>query len=92
MGGSSDFRFDLTSAYGPFVVGVNTIVVPRSIFLDSKVRADFDAGTFAPLTDATLYGEDLGQSKVSESVAGTVAKSPSGVESGRCRCLFSPLT
>ncbi len=54
--------------------------MPRSIFLDTKLRADFDAGTFAPLTDATLYGEDLGQSKVSESVAGTVAKSLSSVD------------
>ncbi len=74
------FTFAVTSAYGPFVVGINAIVVPRSIFLDSKLRADFDAGTFAPLTDATLYGEDLGQSKVSESVAGTIAKALSGVD------------
>ncbi len=48
------FTFDATSAYGPLVVGVNTIVVPRSIFLDSKLRADFDAGRFAPVTGATL--------------------------------------
>ncbi len=74
------FTFDVTSAYGPFVVGTNAIVVPRSIFLDTKLRADFDAGTFAPLTDATLYGEDLGQAKVSESVAGTIGKSLSGVD------------
>jgi len=67
-------EFDLASESSPFVV------VPRSIFLDSKLRKDFDAGTFAPLSDATLYGEDLGQAKVSESVAGTVAKSLSSVE------------
>src|SRR3989454_663943 len=74
------FTFDVTVAYGPFVVGVNAVVVPRSIFLDSKLRKDFDAGTFAPLTDATLYGEDLGQAKVSESVAGTIAKPLSGTD------------
>ncbi len=81
------FTFDVTSAYGPFVVGVNTIVVPRSIFLDSKLRADFDEGQrtgdlsyFAPLTDATLYGEDLGQASISESVAGTIATSLSGAD------------
>ncbi len=72
------FTFDVTSAYGPFVVGVNAIVVPRSIFLDSKLRKDFDGGTFAPLSDATLYGEDLGQASVSESVAGTIAFPLSG--------------
>ncbi len=76
----SVFTFDVTSAYGPFVVGVNTVVVPRSIFLDSKLRKDFDAGTFAPLTAATLYGEDLGQTKVSESVAGTVEASLFGYD------------
>jgi hypothetical protein len=32
------FAFDVTSAYAPFVVGVNTVVVPRSLFLDSKLR------------------------------------------------------
>jgi hypothetical protein len=32
----------------PFIVGVNTVVVPRSIFLDSRLRKDFDGGTFAP--------------------------------------------
>ncbi|SRR6266487_848862 len=67
-------EFDLASESSPFVV------VPRSIFLDSKLPKDLDAGTFAPLSDATLYGEDLGQAKVSESVAGTVAKSLSSVE------------
>jgi len=71
---------DVTSAYGPFVVGANTVVVPRSIFLDSKLRADFDAGTFAPLTYAPLYGENMSQSKVSESVAGTIATSLSGAD------------
>jgi len=69
------FSFDVTSAYKLFVAGVNAVVVPRSIFLDSKLRKDFDAGTFAPFTDATLFGEDLGQSRVSESIAGTIAKS-----------------
>jgi len=33
--------------------------VPRSVFLDSKLRKDFEGGTFAPLTDAILHGEDL---------------------------------
>ena len=56
------------------------VVAPRSIFLDSKLRKDFGGGRFAPLTDATLYGEDLGQAKVSGTVAGTIAKSLSGVD------------
>jgi len=68
------FRFDIVSESGPFVV------VPRSIFLDSKLRKDFDGGTFAPLTYAPLYGENLSQSKVSESVAGTIATSLSGAD------------
>jgi len=72
--------FDVTSAYGPFVVGINAVVVPRSIFLDTKLRADFDAGTFAPLTYAPLYGENLSQASVSESVAGTIATSLSGAD------------
>ena len=33
-----------------------------------------------PLAGATPYGEDLGQTKVSEAVAGTIAKSLSGVD------------
>ncbi|HEX9341816.1 MAG TPA: LamG-like jellyroll fold domain-containing protein, partial [Thermoplasmata archaeon] len=74
------FTFDVTSAYGPFVVGVNAVVVPRSIFLGSKLRADFDGGTFAPLANAPLYGENLSQTSVSESVSGVVALSLSGVD------------
>jgi len=57
---------------------VNTIVVPRSIFLETKLKADFTAGNHWPLADATLYGEDLGRSDISEGVAGVVAKSLSG--------------
>ncbi len=55
-------------------------MVPRSIFLDSKLRADFDAGTFAPLTYAPLYGQDLSKTSVSESVAGTIALSLCGAD------------
>jgi hypothetical protein len=69
---------DLTSSYGPLVYGVNSIVVPRAIFLESKLKKDFDAGSYWPLADATLYGEDLGRADVSEGVAGTIAKSMSG--------------
>jgi len=65
--------FDIASAFGLFVV-MKPVVAPRSIFLDSKLRKDFGGGRFAPLTDATLYGEDLGQAKVSETVAGTIAQ------------------
>jgi hypothetical protein len=72
------FTFDVTSSFGPFVDGVNSIVVPRSVFLESRLRKEFDAGDYGALTDATLYGEDLGKSDVSEGVAGIIAKSLSG--------------
>jgi len=72
------FAFDVTSPYSPFLFGVNTIVVPRSIFLDSKLKKDFDASYHWPLADATLYGEDLGKADVSEGVAGVIAKKLSG--------------
>jgi hypothetical protein len=66
---------DVTSPYGPFVYGINSIVVPRSIFLQSKLKADFDANSNWPLADATMYGEDLGGTKdPSEGVAGIIAK------------------
>ena len=54
---------------------MKAVVVPRSIFLDSKLRKDFDAGVYAPVTYATLYGENLSQTGVSESVAGAIAQS-----------------
>jgi hypothetical protein len=69
---------DVTSSYGPLVYGVNSIVVPRAIFLESKLKKDFDAASYWPLADATLYGEDLGKADVSEGVAGIIAKSLSG--------------
>ncbi|MGI0150279.1 MAG: hypothetical protein ACREDF_12220, partial [Thermoplasmata archaeon] len=69
---------DVTSPSAPFVLGVNAIVVPRSIFVDTKLKKAFDAGSHWPLADATLYGEDLGKVDVSEGVAGIVAKSLSG--------------
>ena len=72
------FTFDVTSSYSPLVLGVNAIVVPRSIFLDSKLKKDFDANSHWPLADATLYGEDLGKADVSEGVAGILAKKLSG--------------
>src|SRR6266511_410028 len=60
----------MDATLAPFVVGVNTIVVPRSIFLDSKLEADLVSGEASrqwPLADAPLYGEDLSQASVSES-------------------------
>lgn len=74
------FTFDVTSSYGPFAYGVNAIVVPRSIFLDTTLKTDFDAGSHWPLADATLYGEDLGKSDISEAVAGLIAKTLSGAD------------
>jgi hypothetical protein len=69
---------DLTSSYGPLTSGVNTIIVPRSIFLESKLKKDFDAGAYWPLSDATFYGEDLGRADVSDGIAGIIAKTLSG--------------
>ncbi len=55
-------------------------VVPPSTFLDSKLRKDFDAGIFAPLTNAPLYGEDLSANNVSEAVAEMIALTLSGAD------------
>ena len=71
----------MDATLAPFVVGVNTIVVPRSIFLDSKLEADLVSGEASrqwPLADAPLYGEDLSQASVSESVMNVIALSLSG--------------
>jgi hypothetical protein len=56
----------------------NTVIIPRSLFLDSRLKADFDAGDHEPLANATLYGEDLGYANVSEGVAGVIARPLSG--------------
>ncbi|MFQ5838741.1 MAG: Ig-like domain-containing protein [Thermoplasmata archaeon] len=69
---------NLTSASAPFVTGVNTILVPRSIFLETKLKADFDAGSYSPLSTATLYGEDLAADEISEGVAGLIAATLTG--------------
>lgn len=68
------FTFDEVSSYASFVHYGNAIVVPRSMFLDSKLKADFAANNHWPLADATLYGEDLG---------GTVALMVYFVEAGK---------
>ncbi len=73
----------MDATLAPFVVGVNTIVVPRSIFLDSKLEADLVSGEASrqwPLADAPLYGEDLSQASVSESVMNVIALSLSGAD------------
>lgn len=69
------FTLVLTAASPPFVSGVNTVLVPRSVFLDSKLKADFGVGTCDPLCDAPLYGQDLSTASISDGVAGVVAKS-----------------
>lgn len=69
---------DVTSASSPFAVGVNTVLVPRSLFLESKLKADFDASSYAPLATATFYGEDLAAAEVSEGVAGLIAGTLTG--------------
>src|SRR6266511_2763442 len=73
----------MDATLAPFVVGVNTIVVPRSIFLDSKLEADLVSGEASrqwPLADAPLYGEDLSQASVSESVMNVIALSLAGAD------------
>ncbi len=67
------FALDLTSATGPFVTGVNTVLVPRSVFLDSKLKADFDIGNFNPLPNADVYGDDLSKASISDGVAAVIA-------------------
>ncbi len=64
---------DLTSATAPFVTGINTILVPRSVFLDSKLKADFSAGNFNPLPNADMYGDDLSKASISDGVAAAIA-------------------
>ncbi|HYV08965.1 MAG TPA: hypothetical protein VEL81_05250, partial [Thermoplasmata archaeon] len=67
------FALDVNAASTPFVAGINTILVPRSIFLDTKLKADFSAGSYAPLSSAPLYGDDLAKAEISDGVAGVVA-------------------
>ncbi len=64
---------NVTSAAWPFVVGVNTVLVPRPVFLDSKLKADFDAGVFDPLPNADVFGNDLSKAPISAGVATTIA-------------------
>ncbi len=63
----------LTSATAPFVTGINTILVPRSVFLDSKLKADFSSGNFNPLPNADMYGDDLSKASISDGVATVIA-------------------
>ena len=44
-------------------------------FLYTKLKADFSAGSYAPLSDAPLYGDDLAKAEISDGVAGVVAAS-----------------
>ncbi len=67
------FSLNVTSASGPFACGINTVLVPRSVFLDSKLKADFDAGNFNPLPDTSVYGDDLAQASLSDGVAAVIA-------------------
>ena len=67
------FTLDLTSAWWPLVPGVNTILVPRSVFLDTKLKADFDAGNYGYLPNAAVYGDDLSKASMSDGVAAVIA-------------------
>ncbi len=67
------FALNLTSAASPFVFGANTVLVPRSVFLDSKLKADFDVGNFNPLPNADMYGDDLSKASISDGVAALIA-------------------
>lgn len=71
---------NVSSASGPFVAGINTVLVPRSLFLESGLWADFQAEAYGPLADAAYYGEDLTASEVSEDVAGLIAGNATGAE------------
>jgi len=67
------FALNLTSAWWPLVPGVNTVLVPRSVFLDTKLKADFDAGNFGYLPTAAVYGDDLATASLSDGVAAVIA-------------------
>ncbi len=69
---------NLTSASAPFVTGINTILVPRSVFLDSRLKADFDVGNFNPLPNADMYGDDLAKASISDGVAAVIAGTITG--------------
>lgn len=74
------FALNLTSAASPWATGVNTLLVPRSIFLDSKLKADFDAGIFNPLPNADMYGDDLSKASISDGVAAVIAGTLTGAQ------------
>ena len=72
------FALSLTSPASPFVTGINTVLVPRSVFLDSKLKADFSAGNFNPLPNADMYGDDLSKAAISDGVAAVIAGTLTG--------------
>src|SRR3989441_637788 len=72
------FSLNVDSASSPLVSGIDTILVPRSIFLDTKLKADFAAGLYAPLANVPIYGDDLSKAAISDGVAAVIAGALTG--------------
>ncbi len=68
------FMLNLTTAWYPLGYGINTILVPRSVFLDSKLKADFST-SYYPLDSAPFYGDDPAKAQLSDGIAGLVGVS-----------------
>src|SRR3989441_726095 len=72
------FSLNVDSASSPLESGIDTILVPRSIFLDTKLKADFAAGLYAPLSNVPIYGDDLSKAAISDGVAAVIAGALTG--------------
>ncbi len=77
------FLVEATSDYGGIDEGMHAIIVPRSIYVESKLRANLDAGETYPLSSTEFFGEDESEAEVSEAVAAVTAGKLSGYRTNR---------
>ncbi len=74
------FLVEATYSYSSISVGIHAFVVPRALYMESKLRAQIDEGDTWPLDSAEFYAEDMAQADMSEAVTAVTAGQLTGSE------------
>ncbi len=56
------FLVEATDSYSTINAGVHAFVVPRALYMESRLKARIEGGTTWPLNSTEFFAEDTGQS------------------------------
>ncbi len=77
------FLVEATSSYGDVDAGMHAIIVPRAIYMESKLKARIEDGLTYPLDSTEFFADDDTQADMSEAVTSVTAGELTGYRTYR---------